>query len=98
MRHKLENEVLTIFLEGELNSFTAEDAEKDIDEIIKGSTFKSIVLDMEKLTYLSSAGIRIIVRLKLKYKDTSIVNVPDDIYAIFEMVGFTGTMKIEKLK
>ena len=92
------NEVLTIFLEGELNSFTAEDAEKDIDEIIKGSTFKSIVLDMEKLTYLSSAGIRIIVRLKLKYKDTSIVNVPDDIYAIFEMVGFTGTMKIEKLK
>ncbi|MBR4202434.1 MAG: STAS domain-containing protein [Candidatus Methanomethylophilaceae archaeon] len=97
MRHSLENGTLTFYLEGELNSSNSEDAEKEIDQIMQSNEFKSIVLDMKDLRYTSSAGLRIIVRLKQQCDDTSLVKVPKDIYSIFEMVGFQNLLKIERL-
>jgi hypothetical protein len=35
--------------------------------------------------------------LKQQYDDTSLVNVPKDIYDVFAMVGFQNLMKIERL-
>lgn len=97
MRYNVENDTLTLFLEGEVNSFTAEDTEREIDNIIADNRFKRVVFDLENLTYISSAGLRIIVRIKQAYDDTSLVKVPDSAYEIFEMVGFQNLMKIEKL-
>lgn len=97
MTHKVENETLTIFLEGELNSFNSEEVENKIEKIIAENSFKAIVLDLEHLNYISSAGLRIIVRLKQQYDDTSLVKVPSGVYDIFKMVGFQNLMKIEQL-
>ena len=97
MNHKVENGTLTFFLEGELNSANSEEVEKEIDKIMAANTFNAIVLDMKDLKYTSSAGLRIIVKLKQQYDDTSLVNVPSDIYSIFEMVGFQNLLKIERL-
>ena len=97
MKSKLENDVLTIYLEGELNSYNSEEAEKELEEILKNNSFKSIVLDLENLNYISSAGLRIIVRLKQQHDDTSLVKVPKGVFDIFEMVGFQNIIKIEKL-
>ncbi len=97
MKHTLENKVLTLFLEGELNSYNAEEVEKEIEGILEQGQWSSIVIDMEHLRYISSAGLRIIVRLKQRCDDTSIVKVSDGVYDVFEMVGFNNLMKIEKL-
>ena len=97
MEHKLENETLTIYFVGELNSFNSEEVEREVDSLVKKNKFNAIVIDMEKLNYISSAGIRIIVRLKQQYDDISIVKVPKDIFDIFEMVGLQNMFKIEKL-
>lgn len=97
MKHTLENKVLTLFLEGELNSYNAEEVEKEIEGILEQGQWSSIVIDMEHLRYISSAGLRIIVRLKQRCDDTSIVKVSDGVYDVFEMVGFNSLMKIEKL-
>lgn len=96
MKHSIENEVLTIFLEGELNSYNSEDVEKEIDSILGKGGFKSIKIDMDDLTYISSAGLRIVVRIKQQYDDTVLVKVPDGVYDIFEMVGFQNLLKIER--
>lgn len=96
MKHVLENDKLTFFLEGELNSSNAEDVEREIDDIISKNSFKGIVLNLEKLSYISSAGLRIIVRLKQLYDDVSIVKVNNDVYNIFEMVGFHKIIDIER--
>lgn len=98
MKNVIENETLTIYLEGEINSLNSEDVEKEIDAIVSKKGFKAIKLDMEKVNYISSAGLRIIVRLKQSYDDTSLVKVPEDVYDIFEMVGFGNLVSIEKLK
>lgn len=97
MRHSVENETLTIFLEGELNSFNSEEVEREIEKIMSESTFKKVVFDLEKLNYISSAGLRIIVRVKQKYDDTSLVKTPKPVYEVLAMVGFQNMMKIEKL-
>ena len=98
MEHSLTNDKLTIFLKGELNSYNSEEVEEEIEELIKNNSFNAIVLDMKALDYISSAGIRIIVRLKQQYDDTSLVNVPSSINDIFEMVGLNKMIKIDKIK
>lgn len=96
MRHNLENNTLTFYLEGELNSYTSKDVEKEIEDIMSNNTFNKVVLDLEKLTYISSAGLRIIVRIKQQCDDLTLVKVPDGVYDIFKMVGFNNLVKIER--
>ena len=98
MKHSLENNKLTIFLEGEINSYNSEVVEKEINETISQSEFKSLALDFEKLHYTSSAGLRIIVMLKQRYGDLTLVRVPDGVFDVFEMVGLPNLIKIERLQ
>ena len=97
MRSVIEHNTLTIFFEGELNSSNAEDVEKEIEGLVSKGGFGAIKLDFNDLTYISSAGLRIIVRLKQQYDDTTLVNVPKGVYDIFEMVGFTNLFTIERI-
>ena len=96
MKHNLENETLFISLEGELNSYNSEEVEKAIDELLIRGGFKDIKIDMNDLVYISSAGLRIIVRIKQRYESTSLINVPDGVYDVLEMVGFPNLMRIER--
>ena len=97
MKHTLDNKILTLYFEGELNSFNSEDVEIEIEQIVNNADFDAIVIDMEHLTYISSAGLRIIVRLKQRNGEVKLVRVPSEVYAIFEMVGFQNLMTIEQL-
>ena len=94
MEYVMEENKVIIKLEGELNSFNSEQVEKDIDEILSGNRFESIVLDTKDLRYISSAGLRIIARLKQQYNDVSIIHTQDDVYSILEMVGFTEEINV----
>ena len=67
MKSKLNEKVLTIYLEGELNSYNADGVEKEIDNTLKDQKFESLVLNFENLHYISSAGLRIVLKLKQKY-------------------------------
>ena len=96
MRHILEKDTLTIFLEGELNSYSAEPMGKEIDEIVKSNKFKTLVLDLDKLRYISSAGLRVILLLKQQHNDVSVINASLEVYDVFQMTGFTSMMDIKK--
>ena len=96
MRFTLEEKVLTLFMEGELNSYNADNVEKEIDETIKGQAFDKLVLDFSHISYISSAGLRIILKLKQKYNDISIVETSLEVYDIFQMTGFSNIMNIKK--
>ena len=94
--YKPEGEELVIKLAGKIDSSNAAEAEKEINEILAKETFSVIILDAEELQYISSAGLRIILRLRKHYADLKIVNVVSEVYEIFDMTGFTEMMKIEK--
>lgn len=96
MEYAMEENKVIIKLEGELNSFNSEQVEKDIDEILSGNHFEAIVLDAKDLSYISSAGLRIVARLKQHYNDVSIIHTQDDVYSILEMVGFTEVINVTR--
>ena len=96
MEHKLENGVLTLFFKGDLNSSNSEQTEEEIEKILGTNKFQSIVLDFAELRYISSAGLRIILKIKKEHDDTKVVKVNKDVYDIFEMVGFSSVITIER--
>ena len=96
MNFKLENDTLIIYLQGRLNSYTAEGVEKEINSIIDGQTFTHLALDFNDLEYISSAGLRIIMALKQRFNDIVLKRVSDDVNDIFNMVGFHTIITIER--
>ena len=86
---------LIVALSGRIDSSNAADAEKAILAAAEGFSGE-LVLDAEKLEYISSAGLRVILRLKKANKSTRIVNASAEVYDIFEMTGFTEMMEISK--
>ncbi len=94
--YKKENEVLTIRLSGHIDSANANAAEEAITVAREAAPSDRIVVDCEGLTYVSSAGLRIILRLKKAVPNTELINVSSEVYEIFEMTGFTEMMSIQK--
>lgn len=87
---------LKIALDGRIDSTNAADVEKQLDDIVNENSFEELIIDAQKLEYISSAGLRIILRLKKNNASLKIINVSSDVYEIFEMTGFSEIMPIEK--
>ncbi len=96
MRYELENGTLELFLEGRIDSNNAEEVAKDINDTIADNEYSALVLNAEALDYISSAGLRIVLRLRKANPSLKITNASTDVYEIFDMTGFTEMMTIEK--
>ena len=96
MNKQLQEGTLTLFLEGEINSNNSEAIGAEIDKAIEGETFSKLVFDFKNVVYVSSAGLRIILRFKQKYA-LSLVIVSVEVYDVFQMTGFTSIMPISKI-
>lgn len=89
-------EVLTIKLSGHIDSLNASQVEEEIKKIRENRKDLPVVIDAEKLEYISSAGLRIILRLLQEGKDVKIINVSSEVYEVLEMTGFTEMMEVKK--
>ena len=96
MNNKFENGVLTVYPEGNIDSNNAEEFGRELEAIRNENPSGSLVLDLDELKYISSAGLRQILRLRKKEKSLKLINVSSEIYEIFDMTGFSEMMEIEK--
>ena len=87
---------MNINLSGKIDSGNAEKTEQSILEQLKNRQDDGLVLDMKELEYISSAGLRVILRLRKDYPDIRIVNVKPEVYEILDMTGFTEMIPVEK--
>ena len=90
-----EKSISHIILDGRIDSTNASLAEKQIFEGINAGSEK-IIIDAENLEFISSAGLRVILKLRKAYKDIEIVGVSPDVYDVFEMTGFTEMINVQK--
>jgi len=81
---------------GRIDSLNSAQWENNIQQAIGTETPDTIVLDAEKLEYISSSGLRILLRLAQKYKDVQVINAQPDVYEIFDMTGFVEILKVQK--
>lgn len=87
---------LTVALEGRLDTTTAPELEAELRQSM--DDIQCLILDMEKLVYLSSAGLRVILgaQKQMNRQGKLIVrHVNDTIMEVFEVTGFTDILTIE---
>ena len=89
-------DLLTIGLKGHIDSTNADKVEAEITEVRNENEGKNIIIDAKDLEYISSAGLRIILRLKKVCPDLKIVNVNSEVYEVFDITGFTEMLPVEK--
>ena len=86
---------LTIALDGRLDTTTAPDLEAELGGL---GGVKTLVMDMTKLVYISSAGLRVLLKaqkLMNKQGSMTVKNISQEIREIFEVTGFDELLNIE---
>ncbi len=92
---KCENGIARITLDGRIDSLNAPEIDREIFEALDLSS-KKIIIDAECLEFISSAGLRVILKLRKECSDIEIVGVASDVYEVLEMTGFTEMVKVQK--
>ena len=82
---------------GKIDSSNAAGLETEIYDVLDQTPSERIVLDFAHVEYISSAGLRVILRLLKTCKDTKLINVSASVYEILEMTGFTEMMEVQKV-
>ena len=94
--YRLDKDILYIAVEGRIDASNASEAEEKIFNIKNDNAGKHVVIDADKLEYISSAGLRVILRLRKEEPKLAIINVAADVYEVFDMTGFTDMVTVEK--
>ena len=93
---KTENGELTVYLYGHVDTSNAAEIEREINDKRAEYPCKTLIFDCEKLEYISSAGLRIFMRIKKAISDTKAINVSSEVYDIFDITGFTEILEVKK--
>ncbi len=97
MRTTYKDNTLTLYLEGRIDSANASAVEAEVMEAVATAPGAALVLDAENLQYISSAGLRVLMRLRKQAKKALPVrNVSPEVYDILEVTGFTELLDVHK--
>ena len=83
-------------LEGRLDTTTAPDLEQKLRASL--DSVSELTLDLEKLEYISSAGLRVLLsvqKLMSKQGEMKVKNVNEAVSEVFEVTGFSDILTIE---
>ena len=89
-------EVTTIDIIGRLDTTTAPELDKTINEDL--ADVKHLALNFKGLEYISSAGLRVLLGAQKKMQkigSMKLINVCEEVMEVFEMTGFADILVIE---
>ena len=87
---------LTVKVEGRLDTTTSPKLEEELRGSVNGMT--GLVIDFEKLEYISSAGLRVLLAMQKimnKQGEMRLINVSETVMEVFEITGFSDILTIE---
>ena len=93
---KLGNESATLIVSGRLDTQTAPELENELDSILSG--LKELTFDFANLEYVSSAGLRVILKAQKAMNaqgSMKLTGVNDSIMEVFDITGFLDILTIE---
>ena len=91
-----ENGKLVIALEGRLDTTTSPVLEVELKSSLDGVT--ELIMDFEKLEYISSAGLRVLLSAQKTMNNQGsmkVIHVNETIMEIFEVTGFSDILTVE---
>lgn len=96
IKKKLDGQHLTVAISGRLDTTTSPALEADVKSSLGGVS--ELTFDFEKLDYISSAGLRVLLstqKIMSGKGKMAIKNVCPDIMEVFEITGFSDILTIE---
>ncbi len=93
---KMNQDTVTLIVSGRLDTQTAPELEKELDAVLSG--VKELTFDMTNLEYVSSAGLRVILKAQKAMNaqgSMKLVGVNDSIMEVFDITGFLDILTIE---
>ena len=88
--------ILTIALEGRLDTTTAPELEQEIKSSLDGVT--DLLMDFAELTYISSAGLRVLLSAQKKMSkqgSMKVIHANEMVKEVFDVTGFSDILDIE---
>lgn len=89
----ISSNTMTVKLEGRLDTNTVQDLENEVSNY---EGIDSIIFDFENLEYISSSGLRFILKCKKTVENTKVINCSSEVFEIFNITGFSEMMEVEK--
>ena len=93
---RTDGDILYIDLSGRIDAGNAAAVEEELQAIRREHTGLHTVLDADALEYISSAGLRVILRLRKEEPELAMINVSSEVYEVLEMTGFTEMLTVKK--
>ena len=93
---KINAESATLIVSGRLDTQTAPELEAELDSVLSGT--KELTFDMTNLEYVSSAGLRVILKAQKAMNaqgSMKLTGVNDSIMEVFDITGFLDILTIE---
>ncbi len=91
------NEISVMMFEGNLDTNPAPQAQEKIDQLIDGGSSK-VLINFERLNYISSAGLRVLLvtakKLKASSGDLKICGLNQTVQEVFDISGFSSILSV----
>jgi len=99
INHKIDNNECKIVLSGKIDANNHEEIQTTVLDIINTNQITVLSMDLDAVTYVSSAGLRMFAMVHHKTIDKSIsyklINMREDILKLFQMTGYASAFHIE---
>ncbi len=89
-----------VIIKGRIDSYTAPSLSEMLSELTRNNQFK-FILDLSGVSYVSSAGLRVLIDLqktckKMHQGEVLLLNIPQRVYETLELTGFLPLFKFYK--
>lgn len=99
MKVTIEDNVMTIFLKGRIDTNNAFQTENELFSAVESApeAVDQFILESSELEYISSAGLRVLMKMRKNFgENIRVIGVSPEVYDIFDVTGFTEILKVEK--
>ena len=90
-------EEMTILLPNRVFTGNEDDVEAQLNAIRHTIRPTALKLDAAKLKYISSVGLRMVLRLLNEYASITMINVSEAVYETLDISGFTSMMRVDRM-
>ena len=94
--YRTDKNILYIAVEGRIDASNAAEADEKIFNIKRANEGMHTVIDADGLEYISSAGLRVLLKLRRGDPGLAVINVDPEVYDVLDMTGFTDMITVEK--
>lgn len=91
-----ENNILKVCFPEKITSTEAPDVDNEFAELLAGGECAGVEIDAKDLQYISSAGLRVLLKVKKQVGSVKMTGVSDEVYTVLDMTGVADLLEVEK--